>query len=64
MAKGNAAEQPKKISSIAGGAHTIKNNRGLRTKRRSSRGNNIMQHIFHPDYILFDWEFFSRELEF
>lgn len=25
---------------------------------------NILQKIFHPDYILFDWEFFSRELEF
>jgi hypothetical protein len=25
---------------------------------------NILQKIFHPDYILFDWEYFSRELEF
>ena len=25
---------------------------------------NIIQKLFHPDYILFDWEFFSRELEF
>ncbi len=24
----------------------------------------ILQKIFHPDYILFDWEYFSRELEF
>ncbi|MEP6685094.1 MAG: hypothetical protein ABJA35_17600 [Parafilimonas sp.] len=24
----------------------------------------IIQHLIHPDYILFDWEFFSRELEF
>jgi len=24
----------------------------------------IIQHFLHPDYILFDWEFFSRELEF
>jgi hypothetical protein len=24
----------------------------------------LMHKIFHPDYILFDWEFFSRELEF
>ena len=23
-----------------------------------------IQHFIHPDYILFDWEFFSRELEF
>ena len=25
---------------------------------------NILQKIVHPDYILFDWEYFSRELEF
>ena len=25
---------------------------------------NLLQKIFHPDYILFDWEYFSRELEF
>ena len=25
---------------------------------------NILQKLFHPDYILFDWEYFSRELEF
>jgi len=24
----------------------------------------ILQHFIHPDYLLFDWEFFSRELEF
>jgi hypothetical protein len=24
----------------------------------------ILQKLFHPDYILFDWEYFSRELEF
>jgi hypothetical protein len=24
----------------------------------------MIQHFIHPDYILFDWEFFSRELEF
>lgn len=24
----------------------------------------ILQKIFHPDYVLFDWEYFSRELEF
>ena len=24
----------------------------------------IMQHLIHPEYILFDWEFYSNELEF
>ena len=24
----------------------------------------MLLHVMHPDYILFDWEFFSRELEF
>lgn len=24
----------------------------------------IIQHFLHPDYVLFDWEFFSNELEF
>ena len=24
----------------------------------------ITQHFIHPKYILFDWEFFSNELEF
>ena len=24
----------------------------------------IIQHLVHPDYILFDWEFFSNALEF
>ena len=42
--------------------------------KTKSRGNNntvrpvekkyFFQHFLHPDYILFDWEFFSHELEF
>lgn len=24
----------------------------------------IIQHLVHPDYILFDWEFYSNALEF
>ena len=24
----------------------------------------LLYRLFHPDYILFDWEFFSRESEF
>lgn len=63
MAKTNAAELTKKTSSISGILHSMKNSRRIRTKTKSGR-NNIIHHIFHPDYILFDWEFFSRELEF
>ena len=62
MSKVHAAELPKKPSSI-NTFHAIKNNRRMRTKTKSP-DRNILQHIFHPDYILFDWEFFSRELEF
>lgn len=24
----------------------------------------MIRHLIHPDYILFDWEFFSNALEF
>ena len=64
MSKVNAAEQQKKTSSISGMFQSGKNSRRMRTKTKSPARNNIIQHIFHPDYILFDWEFFSRELEF
>ena len=45
----------------------------LRGKMKKHRNNsdkkffldkNLLQKIFHPDYVLFDWEYFSRELEF
>ena len=62
MSKVHAAEQPKKSSSI-NTFHAIKNNRRMRSRTKSA-DRDILQHIFHPDYILFDWEFFSRELEF
>ena len=62
MSKVHAAEQPKKPSSI-NTFHAIKNNRRMRSRTKSA-DRDILQHIFHPDYILFDWEFFSRELEF
>jgi hypothetical protein len=33
-------------------------------KSKAAERKYILQHLVHPDYILFDWEFFSRELEF
>jgi hypothetical protein len=41
---------------------TKNNSRVINDKSISHK--NLMQHLLHPDYILFDWEFFSRELEF
>ena len=64
MSKLNAAERSRKTSSIGNMIHTIKSGRRMRVKTKSSHRNNIIQHIFHPDYILFDWEFFSTEVEF
>lgn len=40
----------------------MKNRKAQYTKKLADK--NILHKIFHPDYILFDWEFFSRELEF
>lgn len=34
------------------------------SKKPTSRHTYFLQQLIHPDYILFDWEFFSRELEF
>jgi hypothetical protein len=65
MAKDVAAKPTKKLSSISGMIDKLKNGRQKRSNQRTSADkNNIIQNIFHPDYILFDWEFFSRELEF
>ncbi len=36
----------------------------LRLKTRAEKNRYIMNHFIHPDYVLFDWEFFSNELEF
>ena len=41
---------------------TKNNSRHINDKSTSRK--NLIQHLLHPDYILFDWEFFSRELEF
>ena len=37
---------------------------GINTKDKAAEKKNIINQLIHPDYILFDWEFFSRELEF
>ena len=34
------------------------------TKGKFSTHKKIIQKLIHPDYILFDWEFFSCDLEF
>jgi len=44
--------------------HKIKNDCNLRPKNKSSMKKAFIKHLIHPDYILFDWEFFSTELEF
>ena len=61
-----ATEDAKKISSISGIGEKMKMNKQKfnSTSRSASKKNNTIRNIIHPDYILFDWEFFSRELEF
>jgi len=39
-------------------------NRSSNLKIKPAEKRYILQHFLHPGYILFDWEFFSRELEF
>ena len=50
---------PKKFS-FAG---KVKNN-NINGKVKAAVKKNIFYNFIHPNYILFDWEFFSRELEF
>ncbi|MEP6467698.1 MAG: hypothetical protein ABJB05_15415 [Parafilimonas sp.] len=33
-------------------------------KEKSAAKKAILQSLLHPDYVLFDWEFFSNQLEF
>jgi len=40
----------------------IKTNNYIKDKTAFNK--NIIRHLIHPDYILFDWEFFSNQLEF
>ena len=51
---------PKKLSGIPGEVKT--NNRFYSKEKPSLK--KIIQHLVHPDYILFDWEFYSNALEF
>jgi len=65
MAKVVAAESSKRMSSFSGMISKLKKSRrGASNEKTSVAKNSIVQKLFHPDYILFDWEFFSRELEF
>ncbi len=34
------------------------------TRSRCAEIKHIIHNLIHPDYILFDWEFFSNQLEF
>lgn len=34
------------------------------TRSKSDEIKHIIHNLIHPDYILFDWEFFSNQLEF
>jgi hypothetical protein len=44
--------------------HKIKNDCNLHSKNKSSMKKAFIKHLIHPDYILFDWEFFSAKLGF
>lgn len=50
----------RKKSSLSGKAKT--NNSNRRAKHREKQYS--LHQLLHPDYILFDWEFYSRELDF
>ncbi|HEX5152268.1 MAG TPA: hypothetical protein VFW07_12530 [Parafilimonas sp.] len=51
---------PKKLSGIP---KEMKMNNRFYPKEKSLL-KQIIQHLVHPDYILFDWEFYSNALEF
>lgn len=33
-------------------------------KEKSAARKAMLRSVLHPDYVLFDWEFFSNQLEF
>jgi hypothetical protein len=45
-------------------SHNINKAKNQNAKNRSAEIKHIIHHLMHPDYILFDWEFFSNQLEF
>jgi len=42
--------------------HTTKDEQSFLKDKTPSK--KIIRHLLHPDYILFDWEFFNNALEF
>lgn len=42
----------------------MKINSAMNLKNKADEKKNFIRHLIHPDYILFDWEFFSNQLEF
>ena len=53
-----------KKTSIAHDENKIKSNHYMHFKDKTDLKKNIIRHLIHADYILFDWEFFSNQLEF
>jgi hypothetical protein len=55
-------ESPTKITSKKPERHTTKSKN--RHAKRDAEIKHIIHNLIHPDYVLFDWEFFSNQLEF
>jgi len=53
-----------KKNAMANEVHKTKHNNNYYSKEKSSHKKEMLQHLIHPDYVLFDWEFFSNQLEF
>ena len=63
MEKSNHHISAKRKTSLPGLLRNTKRLQGNSYKKHPAE-RNILKKIFHPDYILFDWEYFSHELEF
>jgi len=50
--------------SFPGSINKMKHGSGIYLRDKAAEKRNIIQRLIHPDYILFDWEFFSNQLEF
>jgi hypothetical protein len=44
--------------------HNILKVKSRSAKNKSAEIKHIIHNLIHPDYILFDWEFYSNQLEF
>jgi hypothetical protein len=62
MEKSNHHTSVKRKSPFSNVRKSVKINKSNSNKTPADKS--ILHKIFHPDYILFDWEYFSRELEF